>query len=472
MTKDWQTTKVNYYDFDKRLTTETALLENWFNERIFIERELAIGSEIELFLLDDKYNPSPNNLNFIDLVNEPYLVCEVGAAQLEINSGHFNFTADCLARLHENILNYWRRCCEVAQKNKYHLALIGSLPTATEQYHQSKFITNNERYHVLNYCMSEERGGGPINIDIKGVEPLCLQPESLAMNGLVSAFQMHMQIGLSQSVRYYNVSQAIAAPVLAASCNSPFIFGSNVWSDTRIATFDQVMTLSHLNRARGFKSCSFGLHYLKDSFFELFEQNYQFYPRLLPEFEPEKPIESMSHVKRQNGVVYRWNRPVIDFNTCNQPHLRIEHRGPSSGPTVIDMVANAAFFYGLLNYYAVQETPIEYLLPFHMARNNFFKAAQFGFDADLEWFLGEKIKAADLIKKLIPCARKGLQIFGIHTADINFYLDLIERRASLKLNGSEWQCRFINKYGKDFNNMMAAYLENQYLELPVSEWKI
>lgn len=180
----------------------------------------------------------------------------------------------------------------------------------------------------------------------------------------------------------------------------------------------------------------------------------------------------MFHVRRQNGVVYRWNRPVIDFNKGQQPHLRIEHRGPSSGPTVVDMVANAAFFYGLLNYYAVQDTPIEYLLPFQQARKNFFNTARTGLDAKLKWFLGEEIVACDLVKRLIPLARKGLQIFGIHTADINFYLDLIERRASLKTNGSAWQCRFVNKYGKDFNAMMASYLENQYQELPVSEWKV
>ncbi|MBA3537446.1 MAG: hypothetical protein H0T84_12705 [Tatlockia sp.] len=470
--RDWRSTKVNYYDFDRRLLVETALLENWFNDRVFIERELAIGSEIEFFLLDKDYNPAPDNLHLIKLVNKPYLVCEVGAAQLEINSGHFNFTADCLTRLHENILKYWQYCTEVARKNNYHVALIGSLPTASEAYHQHEFITNNPRYHLLDSCMAEQRGGRPITINVEGFDSLNLQPESLAMNGLVSAFQLHMQIGLSQSVRYYNVAQAIAAPVLAVSCNSPYIFGANVWSDTRIVTFDQVMTLSHIDTARGFKCCSFGLNYLKDSYFELFEQNFQFYPRLLPEVELDYPIEAMFHVKRQNGVVYRWNRPVIDFNDQKQPHLRIEHRGPSSGPTVIDMIANAAFFYGLLNYYAVQDTPIDNLLPFHLARKNFFKAARSGLKAEFQWFLGEEIKASDLIERLIPLARKGLLIFGIHAADINFYLDLIKRRASLKINGSDWQCRFINKYGKDFNNMMACYLENQYQEIPVSEWKI
>ncbi|MBA2652967.1 MAG: hypothetical protein H0U73_11985 [Tatlockia sp.] len=464
--------RINYQDFDRRLLVETTLLENWFSDKVFIERELSIGSEIEFFLLDKLYNPAPDNLRFIDLVDQPYLVSEVGAAQLEINSSHYNFKGDCLSRLHANILKYWQFCCEVAIQNNYHLALIGSLPTATEKHHQKPFMTNKERYQLLDSCMAEHRGGKPIKINVEGIESLHLEPGSLAMNGLVSAFQMHMQIGLSQSVRYYNVAQAIAAPVLAISCNSPFLFGHQVWSETRIASFDQVMTLAHFDTARGFKCCTFGLNYLKDSFYELFEQNFQFYPRLIPEVTLDEPVEAMFHVKRQNGVVYRWNRPVIDFNKWNQPHLRIEHRGPSSGPTVIDMVANAAFFYGLLNYYAVQDTPIEYLLPFHYARKNFYKAARFGLDTTFNWFLGEEISAFELVKKLIPLSRKGLQIFGINAADIDLYLDVIERRVSLKTTGSDWQCRFIDKYGKDFNKMMSIYLENQYQEIPISEWKI
>lgn len=465
-------TKVDYCEFDQKLLAETALLENWFINKFFIERGLEIGAEIEFFLLDKNYDPAPENLKFINLVAEPYLICEVGAAQLEINSGHFNFGADCLTRLHENILKYWQKCCELARQNNYHLALIGSLPTANDKHHQLDFMTDKKRYHLIDACMAEQRGGRPININIEGVERLVLQPQSVAMNGLVSAFQMHMQIGLSQSVRYYNVAQAIAAPVLALSCNSPFFFGKRVWSDTRIATFDQVMTLQHFDKARGFKCCLFGLNYLKDSYFELFEQNYQFFPRLLPEIAPEFPPELMFHVKRQNGVVYRWNRPVIDFNEQNQPHLRIEHRGPATGPTVIDMVANAAFFYGLLNYFVVQDTAIEYLLPFHFARKNFFNVAHYGLDAQLKWFLGRDISACELIKELIPLAKKGLQIFDIQAADIDLYLDLIERRVHAKVNGSSWQCKFINKYGMNFHNMMSVYLENQYQEIPVSEWKI
>lgn len=464
------TLKKDYKEFDAHLIAETNLLEQWFIDQVFEERELAGGSEIEFFLLNNQYDPAPDNLTFIDKVNEPFLVPEVGAAHLEINSCHVALTGDCLSILHQDILQSWQKCCKAAQENQYHVALIGSLPTATEKHHQKRFITNKNRYFIINDCMKKQRDNQPISININGYESLLIHPASLAMNGLISAFQLHIQIGLSQSVRYYNIAQAIAAPMLALACNSPFIFGRHVWSDTRVAIFDQVMTLPHFDRVRGFKCCIFGTSYLKDSFFELFDQNFQFYPRLIPEVSPNSPIEEMFHVRRHNGVVYRWNRPVIDFNQEKKPHLRIEHRGPSVGPTVIDMIANAAFFYGLINYFAIQPTPIEHLLPFHLARKNFYNAARFGLDTDFKWFLGQTVSATELLENLIPLAYKGLQSLGVSTADIINYLGIIERRVATKTNGGTWQCQFIDKYGKDFHGMMAVYLQNQYQELPISEW--
>jgi len=473
MTKEVGKNTINdYYLFDTHLMAETNLLENWFIDQAFVEQELQAGAEIEFFLLDKHYNPLGQNLEFIHLLNESFLVTEVGAAHLEINSGHSSLSGGCLSILHDNILGYWKKCCSLSQQLDSYIALIGSLPTSTNEHHKLSFMTDKSRYKLLNNCMAEQRLDKPITVNIQGKDACVFNPESLAMNGLLSAFQLHIQIGLSQSVRYYNVAQAIAGPMLALSANSPFILGYHLWSDTRIAIFDQVMTLPRFDRGRGFKCCLFGTGYLKDSFFELFDQNFQFFPRLLPEACVDYPLEEMFHVRRQNGVVYRWNRPVIDFSADGRPHLRIEHRGPSSGPTIVDMIANAAFFYGLIGYFGIQPTPIEYLLPFHQARKNFFNAARKGIHTQFKWFAGHEIDAISLLRQLLVSAKKGLQILGISTGDINLYLGIIERRLETGINGTEWQIRYIEKYGKDFHALMAAYLDNQYQELPVSEWPL
>lgn len=462
----------NYQEFDSRLLTETQLLEKWFTNQVFSERELAAGSEIEFFLLSHDYNPAPDNLIFIDKARETQLVPEVGKAHLEINSKHTYLTRDCLRILHQDILRAFRKCCVEAKKSGYHLALTGSLPTATEEHHQAIYLTDKERYHILNGCMKEQSAGLPVQIKLEGKETLCFKPASLAINGLISAFQLHIQIGLSQSVRYYNTAQAITGPMMALTCNSPFILGKQVFADTRVFLFDEMMTLPRFDRAQGFKSCTFGTGYLRDSFFELFEENYRFFPRLMPVLYEEDPLEKMTHVRLQNGVIYRWNRPVVDFNYQGKPHLRIEHRAPSSGPTIVDMVANAAFFYGLVQYFANCPTPIEYLLPFSSARENFYHAARYGMEADFTWFLGKKISAAKLLKQLIPYAKKGLQSLGIAREDIAFYLGIIKKRVHAKTNGSHWQVQFVEKYGPDFHGMLELYLQNQYEEIPVHEWKI
>ncbi|WP_419419852.1 hypothetical protein ACNVED_00675 [Legionella sp. D16C41] len=464
--------KLRYREFDKRLLAETNLLEQWFIEQIFIERELEAGAEIELFLLDDKYNPAPDNLKFIKKVNDAALIPEVGKAHLEINTCHVHLCKDGLSKLHQNVLKFWQQCCDVARRNHYHLALIGTLPTATEKHLAIKYLTNKKRYHLINSCIWEHCSGKPILIDLLGAEHLKLPLHSLTINGLISAFQIHIQMGLSQSVKYYNIAQAIAGPMLALACNSPFLLGKHIFADTRVFLFEQALTLPRFDRALGFKCCMFGISYLKNSFFELFDQNYQFFPRLIPEISYKSSIDNMFHVRRQNSVIYRWNRPVIDFNNKGQPHLRIEHRGLSTGPTIIDMIANAAFFYGLLSYFSLQSTSIEHLLPFYLAKNNFFEAARHGFNAQFTWFLGKKMNACLLLKELIPKARKGLLALGINNSDIELYLDIIAERIDKRMNGSAWQCQFISKYGRDFHNLLEVYLHNQEQELPVAQWAI
>jgi hypothetical protein len=64
---------------------------------------------------------------------------------------------------------------------------------------------------------------------------------------------------------------------------------------------------------------------------------------LLARDEPPK----LSALRLHNGTVWRWNRPCYGVND-GVAHLRIEHRSMPSGPSIIDEMANAAFFYGLI----------------------------------------------------------------------------------------------------------------------------
>lgn len=112
------------------------------------------------------------------------------------------------------------------------------------------------------------------------------------------------------------------------------------------------------------------------------------------------------------------------------------------------------------------------MLPFYDARRNFLNAARFGLKAKFKWFANHEISALKLLEELLPLSHKGLEALGVSSADNNFYLEIIKQRVKAKTNGSEWQIRFIEKYGNDFYNMMSCYLENQYQDCPISEWKL
>ena len=82
-----------------------------------------------------------------------------------------------------------------------------------------------------------------------------------------------------------------------------------------------------------------------DSLIEIFEENFRDYESLLP-VAYDDPPEAMRHLRLHNGVIWRWNRPLIGFDESGAPHLRVEHRILPAGPTFIDMMANAALYLG------------------------------------------------------------------------------------------------------------------------------
>ena len=85
-----------------------------------------------------------------------------------------------------------------------------------------------------------------------------------------------------------------------------------------------------------------------------------------------------------NGTIYRWNRPVYD-NAGGTPHLRVENRVLPAGPTIADVVANAAFYYGLVRSLAEAQRPIWTQMSFTTAAENLHEAARNGLDAQLYW---------------------------------------------------------------------------------------
>jgi hypothetical protein len=178
-----------------------------------------------------------------------------------------------------------------------------------------------------------------------------------------------------------------------------------------------------------------------------------------------------------NGTIYRWNRPIYDV-VGDQPHLRVENRELPAGPTVVDIMANAAFYYGLLRAIAEEERPVWSQMSFSAAEENFHAGARGGIDARVYWpGLGEVPAAELVVRRLLPIAREGLERTAIDQADADRLLEIIERRCVTLRNGAAWQSEvFHNFYDKGMDRTQALrrmtklYREHMHSNVPVHDW--
>jgi gamma-glutamyl:cysteine ligase YbdK (ATP-grasp superfamily) len=151
--------------------------------------------------------------------------------------------------------------------------------------------------------------------------------------------------------------------------------------------------------------------------------------------------------------------------------VRLEQRVLPSGPTVLDMAANAAFYFGLVHALAAGKRAVEDELSFAAVRASFYDAARRGLDAEITWLDGRSYAARDLILgECLPLAWQGLREFGFPEDEIEHGLGVLETRVRSGQTGAQWQLRHLENLGGDVQRMMADYLENQRAGAPVHEW--
>lgn len=158
--------------------------------------------------------------------------------------------------------------------------------------------------------------------------------------------------------------------------------------------------------------------------------------------------------------------------------MRIENRYIPAGPTIKDEVANALFWVGLMQGMPDKYKNLPDFLPFNEVKGNFVNAARTGINTYFDWF-GKGISARRLIlTELIPIAREGLLKSNIDQKDIDYYLNIIQKRAETRYTGSQWM-RHSNrilkkKMTKDIANatLTAHLYQNQKEGKPVHDWKL
>ncbi|MCK4707957.1 MAG: glutamate--cysteine ligase, partial [Gammaproteobacteria bacterium] len=292
------------------------------------------------------------------------------------------------------------------------------------------------------------------------------------LESAATSMQIHIQTPEEKAVAYYNSSVFISAFTVAASANSPFLFGKNLWEESRIPLFEQSVESGGFDAVADgpLHRVSFGSDYCRESLMECFDENMKHFPVLLPMlFDSDQ--SSLEHLRLHNGTIWRWNRPIIGFNENNKPHLRIEHRVIPSGPTVLDQIANVALYYGLVHYFAEHHQIVSSLTEFSVAKDNFYKAARHGLDANIKWIDGENYPLQQLFKeKLIAYAEQGLKELEIVESDIEFFINIIKCRVETGRTGSYWQQEFVKRHGDNMTLLSKQYFINQNAGKPVHEW--
>ncbi|NOQ35204.1 MAG: glutamate--cysteine ligase [Methylococcaceae bacterium] len=459
--------------FQQKLQQETALLKRLINDKGCSKREPTAGFEIEAWLVDDNMRPMSINEDYIAHANNPLVSAELARFNIEFNSEPLPLTDNIFSQLQTQLQNTWNRGVEDAQHLNSQLLMIGTLPTLERSDLTLANISNMNRYHALNQQILAARGK-PINLDITGNQHLKFTHDDVMLESAATSFQIHIQLPLDRAHHFYNASIIASAAMVAVCANTPFLFGKDLWHESRIPLFEQAIETGGYNAvAQGpLKRVSFGSGYANHSIFECFLENLQHFPSLLPVIE-DTPIEAFEHLRLHNGTIWRWNRPLIGFDEDGTPHIRVEHRSPASGSTVVDTIANAAFYYGLSKNLSDEIMTDGLLMPFSQAKDNFYQAARYGLDSHIKWLKGDSHRLHSLFKKeLLPRAKQGLISLGVSHDDVVIYLDIIQQRVETKQNGSLWQRQFMQTQETDFKTMTQHYLNKQQAGEPVGTWSL
>jgi gamma-glutamyl:cysteine ligase YbdK (ATP-grasp superfamily) len=445
-----------------------------------------VGQEIELNLVDETGMPHMRNADALAAIADPAWATEVGQFNLEINVPPRRLEGDAFEGLEREIRADLNAADGKARTVGSHLVMIGILPTLAEHDVDESAMSANERYKVLNEQIFAARGED-MRIEIDGPEQLLTHADSITPEAACTSVQLHTQVSPDAFANYWNAAQAIAGAQVALAANSPFLFGRQLWQETRITLFEQSTdTRPDELKEQGVRPrVWFGERWIT-SVFDLFEENIRYFPALLPICEDEDPLEmldrgvspQLAEMSLHNGTVYRWNRPVYGV-VDGTPHLRVENRVLPAGPTIADIMANSAFYYGLVRTLAEAQRPIWTQMSFSTAEENLHEAARHGLDAQLYWpGVGDTPAAELILRRLLPLAREGLARWGVGQADADRLLGIVEQRCLTGQTGAAWQVATVANLSRRHNldrpealrQMTQLYIEHMHTNTPVHTW--
>ncbi|MGW6392569.1 glutamate--cysteine ligase [Streptomyces sp. NPDC055103] len=439
--------------YRRKLQQCLAGLARLLAEKRFDRPRNLMGLEIELNLAGADGLPRMLNAPVLEKIASSDFQTELGLFNLEVNIAPHRLGGRVFDRLAEEIGTSLGYADRKAGELDAGVVMIGILPTLAQSDLVFENLSAADRYTLLNNQILAARGED-FTLDIHGVERLQCTSESIVPEAACTSVQLHLQVTPARFAAVWNAAQAVSGVQIALGANAPFVFGREVWRESRPPLFQQATdTRPPELQSQGVRPRTwFGERWV-DSVYDLFEENLRYFPALLPICDEEDPlvvldeggVPKLQELVLHNGTVYRWNRPVYGW-VDGVPHLRVENRVLPAGPTVTDVIANAAFYYGLVRSLADDPRPVWKRMAFEDAEANFDTACRHGIEAELRWPRAGRaggvatLPAVRLVlDELLPLAAAGLDAWHIEPADRDFYLGVIEQRCLRKVNGASWQ---------------------------------
>ncbi|MEM1410859.1 MAG: CBS domain-containing protein [Pseudomonadota bacterium] len=473
--------------FMKSLLLEVQALETMLERGMIESGKRRVGAEQEMFIVNRSSQPALKALDLLDTINDERFTHEIGLFNLEANMGVQEVDAHCLRRMEAEANEIVELARQGAAAHDCDIALVGILPTLTRDHLTLDGMVPTVRYKALNDALRALRGKD-FEFTINGIDQLTVKHDNVMMEACNTSFQVHLQTDPSQFTRVYNIAQLVTAPLMAAAVNSPILLGHRLWHESRIAVFEHsIDARSETHQARGLRPrVHFGDRWLDQSVVEIFKEDIARF-RVILTTECEEDVLGMvergeapklNALRLHNGTVYRWNRPCYGVHK-GVAHLRIENRVIPSGPTVVDEIANAAFFYGMVAGMAARDEDVRDLMAFDQAKSNFLAAAREGLRAQLHWFDDQYMTAQQLIlDQLLPLAREGLDLVGIDPDDTTRYFDVIQKRVERRRTGARWLLdsaqNMQNEGTRDqrMRCLVDSLVEQQTEGTPICDWEL
>ncbi len=476
----------DYRRFGDRLSAQLAQLTRICAQTGFSAGDATLGAELELPLVGADWKPRPCNLDVLAELGDPRATVEIARFNLELNLSPVLAAGRPFSALGDEIRTLLHDLAPITARQGARVVPVGILPTVLPDDVTHAAMTDLPRYRALESQVRRLRHG-PARIQIQGEEPLSIVDDGIMMEGANTSFQVHLRVTADRFSDTYNAAQLATIATVAISGNSPVFLDHLLWDETRIAVFKQSVdarTTDELALHRPAR-VAFGHGWVRHGAAELFADAVRLHHPIFPicdetaAYDPDARVPQLAELRLHQGTVWRWNRAIYDSSGAG--HLRIEFRALPGGPTVQDMLANAAFMLGVTVGLRDDIDQMICGIPFALAETSFYRAARDGMTATLLWPTAHGISPAErdvreLAATLLPIADRGLELLGVDSAERSSLLGVIADRVASGRSGAHWQRTALRRLRNSLSRtdalttLVSEYAARSDTNEPVHRW--